>query len=217
MLRLGEFGDRIIAKREIAARPARYGEFPAGLDENLVRAVQAQGFEKLYSHQAEMIEKALAGRDCVITTGTASGKSLAYLLPILQTILERPESRAILLFPTKALAQDQLRGVLDLIEPLGASRVQAGVYDGDTPPVERKRIRERCHLILTNPDMLNSAYLPNHGRRGFSREESIRDTRIATGLPVARLASPGRADVQACARRSGFERRERSAFGLASR
>jgi DEAD/DEAH box helicase domain-containing protein len=168
MLKLGPFSDRIVAQREIAPRPARYGEFPPGLSTELVEAVQAQGIEKLYAHQAEMTRRALDGENLVITTGTASGKSLAYLLPILQRILERPQSRAILLFPTKALAQDQLRGVLELIEPLGRERIQAGVYDGDTPPVERRRIRENCHLVLTNPDMLNAAWLPNHGRRGFS-------------------------------------------------
>ncbi|MEZ6196957.1 MAG: DEAD/DEAH box helicase [Planctomycetota bacterium] len=168
MFKLGAFADRIVATREIPPRPARYGEFPPGLSPELVAAVQAQGIEKLFSHQSEMTRRALAGENLVITTGTASGKSLAYLLPILQRILEQPASRAILLFPTKALAQDQLRGVLELIEPLGRNRVQAGVYDGDTPPVERRRIRENCHLVLTNPDMLNAAWLPNHGRRGFS-------------------------------------------------
>ncbi|MEE9392523.1 MAG: DEAD/DEAH box helicase [Planctomycetota bacterium] len=165
---IGRFADRLVAHRVIPSRPARYGEFPKELRPELQDAIQSFGIEKLYSHQSEMAERALLGDNVVITTGTASGKSLGYLIPIIQRILERPESRAILLFPTKALAQDQLRGVLEIVAPLGKMRVQAGVYDGDTPPVERRRIRESCNLILTNPDMLNTAYLPNHGRRGFS-------------------------------------------------
>ncbi len=115
-----------------------------------------------------MFRRALNNENVVITTGTASGKTLAYLLPILQTILEDQHARAMLLFPTKALAQDQLRGLLKLIGSLGTDKIQAGVYDGDTPPNERTRIRESCNLILTNPDMLNASYLPNHGRKGFS-------------------------------------------------
>src|SRR5262249_5419294 len=114
------------------------------------------------------------GDNVVVTTGTASGKSLAYLLPVLQTTLEDPAARALLLFPTKALTQDQLRGVLALLEHLAVRTdhpvpsLQAGVYHGDTPPAERSRIRDRANLVLTNPDMLHSALLPNHGRRGYS-------------------------------------------------
>jgi DEAD/DEAH box helicase domain-containing protein len=105
----------------------------------------------------------------VVTTGTASGKSLSYLLPVIQAVLDDPSARAILLFPTKALTQDQLRAVIALVDQLGGKhRIEAGVYDGDTPPAERTRLRDRAHLILTNPDMLNTALLPNHGRQGFS-------------------------------------------------
>ncbi len=168
MLKLGEFQDRIIATREIPARLEVFGEFPQATNPQLIEALAAEGIDKLYSHQAEMFERALARENVVITTGTASGKTLAYLLPVLQGILEDPRARAMLLFPTKALAQDQLRSLLRLIGHLGKGRIQAGVYDGDTPPVERTRIRESCNLILTNPDMLNAAYLPNHGRKGFS-------------------------------------------------
>ena len=110
----------------------------------------------------------------MVTTGTASGKSLAYLLPVIQATLEDPAARTLLLFPTKALTQDQLRGVLGLVDHLAARtdvpapRIEAGVYDGDTPPADRCRIREHAHLVLTNPDMLHSALLPNHGRRGYA-------------------------------------------------
>ncbi|MFT7619543.1 MAG: DEAD/DEAH box helicase domain-containing protein [Planctomycetota bacterium] len=168
MIKLGDFKDRIIATREIPARPEEFGEYPGKAHAVLKEALAAEGIERLYSHQADMFQRALNGENVVITTGTASGKTLGYLLPVLQGILDDPRARAMLIFPTKALAQDQLRGLLSLIGHLGSGKIQAGVYDGDTPPVERTRIRESCNLILTNPDMLNAAYLPNHGRKGFS-------------------------------------------------
>lgn len=167
MLRIDRFADRIVATREVPGRDVAWGELPPNCRPELRAALEAQGLH-LYSHQAEMFARALDGENVVITTGTASGKTLGYLLPLLQRVLEEPEARAMLLFPTKALAQDQLRGILDHVAHLVGREVQAGVYDGDTPPLERKRVRDECNLILTNPDMLNAAYLPNHGRRGFS-------------------------------------------------
>ena len=122
----------------------------------------ARGIERLYSHQVEAFDAARAGENVVVTTGTASGKSLAYLLPVIQATLEDPSARTLLLFPTKALTQDQLRGVLGLVDHLAtrtdvaAPRIAAGVYDGDTPPAERTKIRDRANLVLTNPDMLLS-------------------------------------------------------------
>src|SRR5664279_4118349 len=138
----------------------------------LQSSLRARGIESLYSHQAESFVAARGGQNLVITTGTASGKSVAYLSPVMQSVLDDPTSRSLLLFPTKALTQDQLRGVLGFIDGVVATGkgtpIQAGVYDGDTPPAERTRIRDKANLILTNPDMLHSALLPNHGRRGFS-------------------------------------------------
>ena len=168
MLPLARFHDRIIATREIPPRDARYAPFPPTMHESLKKALAMRGISQLYCHQAEAFEAAQAGQNVVLTTGTASGKSLSYLLPILHAVLEDPTTRALLIFPTKALSQDQLRGILDLIELLAGRRIEAGVYDGDTPPAERTRIRDRCHLVLTNPDMLNSALIPNHGRQGYS-------------------------------------------------
>ena len=167
-LDLGRYGGRIIASREIPPREGRFCDIPPSCHPALRQALHDAGFGTLYSHQAETFTRALAGENVVLTTGTASGKSLAYLLPILQSVLEDPTSRAILLFPTKALGQDQLRGLLRYVEYFGSHKLEAGVYDGDTPPDERSRIREQANLILTNPDMLNSAFIPNHGRRGFS-------------------------------------------------
>lgn len=168
MLPLARFQDRIIATREIAPRAARYAPFPADLHPALQQALALRGIDQLYCHQAEAFTAARQGENVVLTTGTASGKSLAYLLPVIQAVLEDPTARAMLVFPTKALSQDQLRGVLELIDQLSGRRIEAGVYDGDTPPAERTRIRDRCHLVLTNPDMLNAALLPNHGRQGYS-------------------------------------------------
>ncbi|MDY0059051.1 MAG: DEAD/DEAH box helicase [Myxococcota bacterium] len=167
-LDLGPYANRIIATRQIPPRPGRWVDLPAELHPTLRQALQALGIDTLYAHQAEAFVRSRRGEHVVLTTGTASGKSLAYLLPVLQQVLEEPASRAILLFPTKALGQDQLRGLLELLRYVEPGGVTAGVYDGDTPPDERTRIREGCNLILTNPDMLNSGFLPNHGRRGFS-------------------------------------------------
>lgn len=167
---LETYATRIIARREIPPRPARFGDLPQGLDPRLQEALRARGIERLYSHQAEFARRALEGENLVITTGTASGKTLAYLLPVLQALLEDPACRALFLYPTKALSQDQLRGMLEVLAELpGGETLEAGVYDGDTPPLERRRLRDRGRLILTNPDMLNAAWLPNHGRRGFSQ------------------------------------------------
>ena len=168
MLDLGPLSGRIVASRHVPPRSARYARIPEGCHPALQAALAATGVQELYCHQAEMFQRAMAGEDLVITTGTASGKSLAFLLPVLQAILEDPTRRAILLYPTKALGQDQLRSLLRFLDSCGAGHLGAGVYDGDTPPQERTRIREKANLILTNPDMLNAGFLPNHGRRGYS-------------------------------------------------
>ena len=170
MLELGRLAERIVARREVAARPARWAALPAACRPELRASLEERGIERLYVHQAEAFERALRGEDLVVTTGTASGKSLAFLLPVLQGVLEDPSARALLLYPTKALAHDQLRGVLGLADGLRArgEGIEAGVYDGDTPPAQRKRLRERANLILTNPDMLNAGLLPAHGRPGYA-------------------------------------------------
>lgn len=170
-LPLARFSDRIVASHHIPGRPARMAPLPDGLHPALRSALHARGIDALYSHQAAMFEAAQRGESVVITTGTASGKSLAFLLPILQGILEDPSARAFLLYPTKALGHDQLRGLLalcDEISAAGGRKIEAGVYDGDTPPTERRRIRERANLVLTNPDMLNTGMMPLHARQGFS-------------------------------------------------
>ncbi|MBT7298238.1 MAG: DEAD/DEAH box helicase, partial [Victivallales bacterium] len=122
------------------------------------------GVEQLYSHQHQALTLGLAGQDVLVATGTASGKSLCYLLPILQTLHDNPNARALLLFPTKALTQDQFRNCQRLLELAGMERLLAGVLDGDTPSDMRRRLRDRGNIIFTNPDMLHAALMPQHGR-----------------------------------------------------
>ena len=147
--------------------PARLGRFERPerpLSEPLIRLLAARGIEQLYCHQVAALEAARAGRDVVVVTGTASGKTLCYNLPILETALADPSARALYLFPTKALAQDQLKGLLELVagdEALSGT-IRPGVYDGDTPTAQRRRIRSEANLVLSNPDMLHAAVLPYH-------------------------------------------------------
>jgi DEAD/DEAH box helicase domain-containing protein len=160
----------VTAVRRLPAVTAQYAPFPQGLDARLTRALAARGVTQLYTHQAEAIEHALAGRHMVVITPTASGKTLCYNAPVLNAILENRSSRALYLFPTKALAQDQLAELQTLAEMFGAiaggSGEQIGVftYDGDTPQDARRTIRARAHLVLSNPDMLHSGILPHHPR-----------------------------------------------------
>ena len=173
MFDLGRFNQRVVATREVPGRQARYADIPSGLHPALSEAMRQRGIERLWSHQAELWQHARAGHSAVVTTGTASGKTLGFLLPVLQAVVDDPSARAFLLYPTKALAQDQLRALVRLADEIrgggqGGRKIEMGVYDGDTPPTERRRVRERANLVLTNPDMLNSGLLPAHGRQGYS-------------------------------------------------
>ena len=149
--------------KHIPAREAQFRPMPSWVREELAAAYRAKGIEQLYSHQAAAAELARAGRDFVVVTPTASGKTLCYNLPILNAILENGDTRALYLFPTKALAQDQLAELHDLATRLD-DRFGVFTYDGDTPADARRAIRERGHLILTNPDMLHTGILPHHTR-----------------------------------------------------
>jgi DEAD/DEAH box helicase domain-containing protein len=157
----------VTAVRRLPARAAEYVPFPDGVDERLKQVLAARGIDQLYTHQAVAIRHALAGQNIVITTPTASGKTLCYNAPVLSGILEDPAARALYLFPTKALAQDQLAELHDLADRLSrASELQVGVftYDGDTPQDARRAVRGRAHVVLSNPDMLHSGILPHHPR-----------------------------------------------------
>lgn len=147
----------------LPAQPARYGGFPAQLDPRLVQALRARGVAELYTHQADAVAAALSGRSTVVVTPTASGKTLCYNLPVLATILREPAARAIYLFPTKALAQDQVAELKELAGHLDVE-IKSYVYDGDTPDSLRPTIRQAGQVVITNPDMLHTGILPHHTR-----------------------------------------------------
>ena len=151
----------LTAIRHIPAREAQFRPMPEWVGAELAAAYRAKGIEQLYSHQAAAAELARAGKDFVVVTPTASGKTLCYNLPVLNAVLENADTRALYLFPTKALAQDQLAELHDLATRMD-DRFGVFTYDGDTPSDARKAIRERGHVILTNPDMLHSGILPHH-------------------------------------------------------
>ena len=154
----------VTADRLIEARDAQYAPFPEGVDDRLRDVLAARGVEQLYRHQAEAVGHVFAGRSVIVVTPTASGKTLCYNLPILNTILTEPTARALYLFPTKALAQDQLAELHGLMEGLRAhgEDIGAHTYDGDTPQDARRAIRGRAQLVLSNPEMLHSGILPHH-------------------------------------------------------
>ncbi|HET7420527.1 MAG TPA: DEAD/DEAH box helicase [Candidatus Dormibacteraeota bacterium] len=158
----------------VPAASAIFAPLPADLRPELVAALQRRGVERLYSHQAEAYAAVRAGRHLVVVTPTASGKTLCYNLPVLQRLLEEPEKRALYMFPTKALAQDQLAelGALKAGLPID---IRVDTYDGDTPPGRRTAIREGGHVVMTNPDMLHTGLLPHHTRwrRLFSSLEFV--------------------------------------------
>ena len=156
-------GEILTAIRHFPAREAQWAEFPAWVHSDLAAAYAAKGIRRPYSHQAAAAEAVHTGKNIVVVTPTASGKTLCYNLPILSAVLENSDSRALYLFPTKALAQDQLAELHDLNERL-ENRVGVFTYDGDTPSDARKAIREKAHIALTNPDMLHTGILPHHTR-----------------------------------------------------
>jgi DEAD/DEAH box helicase domain-containing protein len=151
----------VTALRHFPAREARWAPFPEFLPARLVEALKARGFEALYTHQAITCQYAHDGKNVVVVTPTASGKTLCYNLPILGELVENPEARALYLFPTKALSQDQLVELNRWTEKLGDT-VRTFTYDGDTPQDARKAIRARGNLVITNPDMLHTGILPHH-------------------------------------------------------
>ncbi|MCY0874750.1 MAG: DEAD/DEAH box helicase [Firmicutes bacterium] len=147
--------------RTIEPRSAQTVPFPPALDGRITDALTARGIPSLYTHQAKAFDHVRGGRNIVAVTPTASGKSLCYHLPILQTLSEDPQARSLYLFPTKALAQDQKTELHDLIRATGLS-VKSETYDGDTPSAVRQLVRQAGHIVITNPDMLHSAILPHH-------------------------------------------------------
>src|SRR6476660_591802 len=152
------------AVRAIHHQPASegtYADIPALVDGKLRAALEKRGISRLYSHQAAAFDQIQAGKHVVIVTPTASGKTLCYNLPVLNLLMRDEGARAMYLFPTKALAEDQLHEFQRAVEEMG-SEIRAFTYDGDTPGDARRAIRQRANVVLTNPDMLHSGILPHH-------------------------------------------------------
>ncbi len=192
----------LVEHRVLPEREAQVVDVPAWLDKRLVRALHAQGIERLYTHQSEAIENLREGRDIVVVTPTASGKSLCFNLPVLQAVAQDPAARALYLFPTKALSQDQLAAFRDLATAADID-VQAGVYDGDTPGPIRTNIRSAGQVVVTNPDMLHSAILPHH-TKWFQLFEQLRyividETHSYRGIFGSHVANVLRRLLRLCA------------------
>ncbi len=165
---LGAEADPIVtAIHRMPPVTAQYSPYPDGTDERLIAALAGRGIEQLYTHQSEAFAHVLGGRNVVTITPTASGKTLCYNAPVLNAILQDPSTRALYLFPTKALAQDQLAELHALSQLVTAStdrEIGVFTYDGDTPSDARRAIRGKAHIVLSNPDMVHSGILPHHPR-----------------------------------------------------
>jgi len=158
------YSGQIVYVREYPARPARYADTAAPLPEPLPRALQARGIEQLYAHQAQALDAARRGEDVLVVTGAASGKSLCYILSVLEALIADPDATALLLFPTKALCQDQFQSFSRMLVAAGMDDLLTGVYDGDTPTDTRRKLRDHASVIFSNPDMLHAAIMPQHAR-----------------------------------------------------
>src|SRR5262245_35448382 len=152
--------------QKIPARPPRFGELSLPLPHPIADSLDSRGISRLYTHQVQAIEALRAGLDVVVVTGTASGKSLCYHVPVLERLLSDREATALYLFPTKALTQDQLKGLTRLAtgHPDLLRALAPGVYDGDTQTATRRKLRDTANVILSNPDMLHQGILPAHSK-----------------------------------------------------
>ncbi|RKX23751.1 MAG: ATP-dependent helicase [Candidatus Zixiibacteriota bacterium] len=155
------FNKNISHWQTFPAKEARYVDFPSSLDRRLANTLGEKGITQLYTHQADAVRTVSEGRDVVVVTPTASGKTLCYNLPVLNEILENPDARSLYLFPTKALSQDQLAELHDLVDKLDVD-IKTFTYDGDTPHTARRLIRSAGHIVVSNPDMLHAGILPHH-------------------------------------------------------
>jgi len=160
--------ERFIKNATIPGQPGDYRDFPKQLHPDIVSFLKSQGIRQLYSHQDEMFQCAQNRDNIIITTATASGKTMSFLLPVLNRILENPASRSLFVYPTKALTRDQFKNLETMIQYFGKDQFHAGVYDGDTPPNKRYTIRKNANIILTNPEMINASFLANHSSGDFS-------------------------------------------------
>ena len=155
--------ENVVEWRLLAPKPPEFAAFPEALSSILTASLDSHGIHSLYNHQALAFKRVKDGHNIAVISGTASGKTLCYNLPVLDSLLKQPEGKALYLFPTKALSQDQLTNLQETLdastEPAG---IQAEIYDGDTPQHVRSRIRREASIIITNPDMLHTGILPHH-------------------------------------------------------
>ena len=156
-----EFIRNVTTWKKLPANPANLADLPAGIPEKIAAVLEQKNISRLYSHQASAYSAVRSGKNVVIVTPTASGKTLSYNLPILESLLADHEIRSLYLFPTKALAQDQVNELHRLVELTG-ERILCHTFDGDTPPEVRRTIRSAGHIVVTNPDMLHQGILPHH-------------------------------------------------------
>lgn len=145
----------------VPEKPAQHADFPEGLNPKLIHSFQERGIEKLYTHQASAVEAVLNDENVCVVTPTASGKTMCYNVPVLNRLMENPNARALYLFPTKALSQDQVHELKSTIDELDV-KIGTFTFDGDTPASARKAVRQAGHIVVTNPDMLHSGILPHH-------------------------------------------------------
>jgi DEAD/DEAH box helicase domain-containing protein len=172
MLTDPDVASNVVAYRELPALDAAHGEFAAAIDPRLIAALAARGIDRLYSHQGQAVDAILRHEDVVVVTPTASGKTICYNVPVLNTILADEAARALYLFPTKALSQDQVSELHALVDALNVD-IKTYTYDGDTPQIARRAIRSAGHIVVTNPDMLHTGILPHH-TRWFRLFENLR-------------------------------------------
>ncbi|MCL1991523.1 MAG: DEAD/DEAH box helicase, partial [Spirochaetes bacterium] len=171
ILESGDFAPNIVLNRLLPAQEGIFADFPAGLDGRLVQMLKTRGIERLYTHQREVYTHAARGKNVMVVTPTASGKTLCYNLPCLQELLTDEKARCLYLFPTKALSQDQ-QAELNALSGEGRDlKLKIATYDGDTPESLRFSARDSGRIIISNPDMLHAGILPNHTKwvKFFSR------------------------------------------------
>jgi DEAD/DEAH box helicase domain-containing protein len=158
------FDNQVVHVQELPEREAQYEEIDGGVHPAVEGVLQQLGIDRLYSHQAAAVNSVRKGNNIVIVTGTASGKTLCYTIPVVEALLEDDKATMLFIYPTKALAQDQLRGLNLFQQPEAGIKFMAGTYDGDTPQSLRRKIRDGGNIILTNPDMMHQGMLPQHAR-----------------------------------------------------
>ncbi len=157
------YAGQIVHTERLPEREAKFKALSPPPPDRVTRILTKEGIEQFYTHQVQSIENVRAGKHAVVVTGTASGKTICYNVPVLESILQDPDACALYLYPTKALAQDQLRTLQRYQNIDAALPLRTGTYDGDTPPATRRKLKNEANVLLTNPDMLHAGILPNHG------------------------------------------------------